>query len=330
MSMNASQKGLRSAAACALPSVSGERAPPLQARKSALLPLASLVLAIVLWGANWPVMKVGLAHVTPVWFSALRFGTGGAALFLVQILGGGIRFPKRGDLPFIASIGLLQMAAFTVLGALAMTHLPAGRSAILSYTTPLWVTPISVFVFAEKVSKLRIAGILLAALGVAILVNPSAINWGDPVVLASNAALLVGSICWALCIIHLRYFRSVSSAFVLAPWQMLLATVLLVPLAWSIEGGFTADDTITFFASTIFVGPVATAFCFVAVNAASSWLPATTMSTAMLGVPVTGVLLSLLLLGEPLTAPLAAGTAAIVTGIVMNAIPRRQTNKVEL
>jgi len=275
-------------------------------------------------------MKVGLAHVTPVWFSALRFGTGGAALFLVQILGGGIKFPKSSDLPFIASIGLLQMAAFTVLGALAMTHLPAGRSAILSYTTPLWVTPISIFIFAEKVGRLRIAGILLAALGVAILVNPSAINWSDPVVLASNAALLIASMCWALCIIHLRYFKSVSSAFALAPWQMLLATVLLVPLAWSIEGDFTADDTITFFASTIFVGPVATAFCFVAVNAASSWLPATTMSTAMLGVPVTGVLLSLLLLGEPLTAPLAAGTAAIIAGILLNAIPRRQTSKVEV
>lgn len=27
-----------------------------------------LLLAILVWGANWPVMKAGLGHVTPVWF----------------------------------------------------------------------------------------------------------------------------------------------------------------------------------------------------------------------------------------------------------------------
>ncbi|WP_313198816.1 DMT family transporter [Rhizobium sp.] len=327
MSTNASREGLRNARLYEFPPAITNRH---NHRKPAFLPLLSLVVAIVLWGANWPVMKVGLAHVSPVWFSALRFGTGGAALFIAQFLRGGIRLPKRGDLPFVASIGLLQMAAFTMLGALAMTHLGAGRSAILSYTTPLWVTPIAIVVFKEKVGSLRIGGIMLAAAGVATLVNPSAIDWGNPVVVASNGALLIASICWALCIIHLRYFKAVSSAFDLAPWQMLLATIVLVPLAWIIEGGFSADDTITFFASTVFVGPVATAFCFVAVNAASSWLPATTMSTAMLGVPVTGVLLSLLLLGEPLTAPLAAGTSAIVIGIMLKAIPRRNSNRQDL
>ncbi|MFC3126015.1 hypothetical protein ACFOD4_13180 [Pseudoroseomonas globiformis] len=37
-----------------------------------------LVGAILLWGANWPVMKAGLAHVTPLWFSAMRFAAGAA------------------------------------------------------------------------------------------------------------------------------------------------------------------------------------------------------------------------------------------------------------
>jgi drug/metabolite transporter (DMT)-like permease len=291
---------------------------------AAIVPVTGLILAIILWGTNWPVMKIGLQHVTPIWFSALRFATGAATLFLVQALRGRIQLPKRGDIPFIASIGLLQMTAFTVLGAVAMTHLPAGRSAILSYTTPLWVAPASVLFFGERLSRTSIVGISLAAVGVAILVNPEAVNWADPVILMSNGLLLIASMCWAACILHLRYFKAPSSAFILAPWQMLASTAVLVPLAWIIEGNFTADNTITFFETTLFVGPIATAFCFVAVNAASSWLPATTMSTAMLGVPVTGVALSILFLGESLTTTLGLGTFAIVAGIILNTIPRKR------
>ncbi|MBB3237314.1 drug/metabolite transporter (DMT)-like permease [Phyllobacterium endophyticum] len=245
----------------------------------------------------------------------------------MQMFRGGIRLPKRDDLPFIATIGILQMMVFTVLGAVAMTHLPAGRSAILSYTTLLWVTPASIFFFHERVPALRIGGIALAALGVAILVNPFAIDWTDAGVVNANVMLLAASLCWAGCILHLRYFKAASSAIALAPWQLLVATGLLVPIAFIFEGPFTGDGSTTFIATTLFIGPVATAFCFAAVNAASTWLPATTMSTAMLGVPVTGVALSLALLGESMTLPLAAGSIAILAGIAVNAIsPRHKPN----
>ena len=179
--------------------------------------------AILLWGANWPVMKLGLGHVSPLWFSALRFATGAACLFAWQAARGRVRRPRAADLPVIASIGLLQMMLFTALGAVAMTHLPAGRSAILSYTTPIWVVPVAVLVFGERIARRQWAGIGLAALGVAILFNPHAIDWRDGTVLGAHAMLLAASVAWAACILHLRYGGSEASAAQLAPWQMLLA-----------------------------------------------------------------------------------------------------------
>jgi drug/metabolite transporter (DMT)-like permease len=50
----------------------------------AAYPAVGLGLAILIWGANWPIMKAGLAHVTPIWFSALRFGSGACCLFALQ------------------------------------------------------------------------------------------------------------------------------------------------------------------------------------------------------------------------------------------------------
>ena len=36
------------------------------------LPLAG---AVMIWGGNWPVMKLGLAHMSPLWLAASRFGS---------------------------------------------------------------------------------------------------------------------------------------------------------------------------------------------------------------------------------------------------------------
>lgn len=287
-----------------------------------------LVLAIVIWGANWPVMKTGLQHIGPLWFSATRFALGGLCLFVVQAGTGSLRLPTRRDLPLVASVGLLQMLAFTALGAFAMLHIEAGRSAILAYTTPLWVVPAAVLFFGERLSPRRAAGTALGLLGVAGLFNPLSLDWRDGQALLANLMLLTASLCWAICILHLRYYRGDSNAYQLAPWQMLLATVPLAVLAYLFEGPFDGDNSRTLWQVALFVGPLATAFCFCAVNAASMWLSSTSMSSAMLGVPLVGLLMSVLWLGERLSLGLLLGALAIVVGIGLISWPaasRRQS-----
>ncbi len=279
--------------------------------------MSLLVLAILIWGANWPVMKAGLQHITPIWFSALRFAAGALCLFALQLATGTLRIPTRRDLPLILSVGLLQMLTFTVLGAMAMTEVPAGRSAVLAYTTPLWVTPIAVTFLGERLSKQQVAGTLLGGIGVGVLFNPLTLDWGNTALLKANLMLIGASVCWALCILHLRHSRPGASAYQLAPWQMLTATVPLVGLAYGVEGPFTGDGSWTLWQIMLFMGPLATAFCFCAVNAASQWLTSTRMSTAMLGVPVVGLLMSVLFMGEPLTGALIVGLMAILGGILI-------------
>ncbi|WP_271411412.1 DMT family transporter [Pseudomonas sp. Q1-7] len=284
-----------------------------------------LLMAILLWGVNWPVMKAGLGHVTPVWFSASRFALGALCLFAVQFATGTLYRPKRQDLPLIFSVGLLQMLAFTLLGSLAMTDIPAGRSAVLAYTTPLWVTPLAVLFFRERLAARQLIGTVLGIVGVALLFNPLALDWSDTTLLHANLMLLAASACWALCILHLRYAKAGASAYQLAPWQMLVATMPLLALARIVEGPFTGDGSAALWQIVLFVGPVATAFCFCAVNAASMWLPATSMSLAMLGVPLVGLISSVFWLGETLSLSLIAGVLAISAGILVAIVKRRSS-----
>lgn len=297
-----------------------------QDRRDRFAAALTLAAAILLWGANWPVMKIGLEHVSPIWMSALRFATGAGCLLLVQAVQGTLRLPRAEDWPLVVSVGGLQMTLFTALVVIALTQLPAGRSAILSYTTPLWVAPASILLFREQVSAARIGGVLLAIIGVAVLVNPLTIDWSREEVIQAHAMLLGASFCWAVCILHLRHARGLSSAYALAPWQMLFATALLLVAAVVMEGPFTGDGSAGFWATLLFIGPVATAFCFCAVNAASTRLPATAISTVMLGVPATGIAISVTMLGEPLTPGLIVSSLAIASGVALAAIPARRSS----
>lgn len=284
-----------------------------------------LLLAILIWGANWPVMKAGLGHVTPVWFSASRFALGALCLFAVQLATSTLYRPNRRDLPLMLSVGLLQMLAFTLLGALAMTDIPAGRSAILAYTTPLWVTPLAVLILRERVARRQLIGAGLGLAGVAVLLNPIALDWSDTRLLRANLMLLLASACWAICILHLRHAKGGASAYQLAPWQMLVASVPLLAVARIVEGPFTGDGSAQLWQILLFVGPLATAFCFCAVNAASMWLPATSMSLAMLGVPLVGLMSSVFWFSEQLNSSLIIGVLVISAGILASiAKPRSQ------
>lgn len=276
-----------------------------------------LFIAIIIWGGNWPVMKIGLDHITPLWFSTVRFALGGAILFIFQIATRTLYLPMKKDLPLILSIGLIQMMTFTILGSVAMTQVDAGRSAILAYTTTLWVLPLSVLFFRESLSKSQLSGALLGLTGVVILFNPLTFNWGNQQLLIANGLLLLAALCWSLCILHLRHSNSKASAFQLAPWQMLTATIPSIFISYWIEGPFTGDYSITFWKVCLYLGPLATAFSFCAVNGASKVLSGTFISTAMLGVPVIGLLFSSILLNEVLTLPLILGTTLICGGIFL-------------
>jgi drug/metabolite transporter (DMT)-like permease len=83
-------------------------------------------LAIALFATAWPVMKIGLAGATPVWFAAGRAILGAAASFLLRAGIRQLRLPSRCDIPIVASVGLFRMTFFFVLTNMGFLHLPAG------------------------------------------------------------------------------------------------------------------------------------------------------------------------------------------------------------
>jgi len=272
-----------------------------------------LPLLILSWAISWPAIKVGLATVPPIWYACFRYAIATLCLFVLVLARREAVVPPREDWPLVAVSAIFQMAAYSALTALALTVLPAGRASVLAYSTPLWVVPFAAWRLRERPSRRTLLGVGLGLLGVLAIAAPSLRAQGASQTLA-YAMLMAAAACWAISIVAVRAHDFTASALALAPWQMLVAACLLLPLAISVEGA-PRPVGISGATSLAYVGPVATAFAYWAVVEAGRHVRAATLSTALLATPLVGILLSAFTLGEAISPSLIVGAVLVATGI---------------
>ena len=286
--------------------------------RTAILLFAAIIFA---WGINWTVTKLLVAHVTPLWTAAIRTSVAAIALLGLLVCLGKLSVPKRGDLPVIAAIGVCHMVAFTALMTAGLTYVPAGRAIVLGYTTPLWVAPGSYFLLKEAMPKMRVAGILIGLAGLAVMFNPLTFDWSDGRAVYGNVLLLLSALAWSVSILYVRAHRWISTPFQLVFWQALLATAILLGLAFWFEGLprilWTREVVLGFGYS----GLISTALAFWAMAVVNRSVPATVTSLGMLATPIVGIASSAFLLGERIDLPLVLATTIIMAGIALGTVP---------
>lgn len=287
------------------------------------LAAALLCLVVVLWGFNWPVMKQVVALMPPVWAAVFRTAGAALCLFALQLVSGRLAWPARADLPVLASSALVQMALPNALINLALQLVPAGRSAVMVYTIPLWAIPIAALWLGEAITAARMAGLGFGLGGLLLLFNPASFDWSNGAAILGNGLLIVAALATAVPIVHMRKHRWHGSAFDLAPWQCSLAALALLPLAWGLEGMPAVAWSPRLALYLAYATLPCTAFAFWAMTWFSRELPAMTTSLGLLGVPLVGVTTASLELGEKLSPTLLAALALIAAGVAVGTLGGR-------
>jgi drug/metabolite transporter (DMT)-like permease len=159
--------------------------------------------------------------------------------------------------------------------------------------------------------------------GVVVLIEPTRLDWSDRAVIEGHGWLLLAGLSWAVAILHARRHRWRAAPLDVLPWQMGVASILLWSLALLIEPRGYLDPSkpqlwIALLYIGSFAGPLGT---WAAVSVARA-LPPVTGSLGMLGTPLLGIAASAVLLGEPITASLAVGTALVIAGIAIVILDR--------
>ena len=289
-------------------------------KETTLIMFGLLFAVVLIWGVTWPLMKIGLEYISPLYFGALRMFVGAAFMMMLTLCLRQLALPKRDDIPMVLSVALLQMAIPTALMHFSLSFVDAGRASLLAFTHPIWIAPAAVFLLKEPINRGTGWGLFIGIGGLLVLFNPLGFDWSDRNTLIGNGLLIAAAMSWAAGILHVRAHNWISSPLSLSPWQMLIAGILIMAMSIFREDRSDTNWTMEFFYILAFIGVFATAFCYWGAVTVSRHLPAMVSSIGFLGVPVVGIISSAILLSEQLTLTLTTGTVLILLGLFVMVI----------
>jgi drug/metabolite transporter (DMT)-like permease len=286
-----------------------------------------LVLLALVWGAHWVVVKTGLHYMPPLTYGVLRLV--GGLLTVVAILGAQrrLRLPPRSDLPIVLSTGTLQVAAGIVLMNFALQAVPAGRSSVLTFSTPLWVALILWLFFRKRLGAAEILGLGLGIAGILVLVNPTVINWGIPLEVAGTLGLILMAMLWAVVTLHIRRHVWGLTTFDLQPWILLTALVPVGIAALLLERGRSIDWNPVTVLILLYSGPLATAFANWASQSITRSLGPIGATTGFLATPVVGLICGSVFLHETLGPIDLLGFGLVLGGIAATSLIAPSTSQ---
>tara|TARA_Y100001936_G_C15918873_1_gene582856 strand:- start:23 stop:919 length:897 start_codon:yes stop_codon:yes gene_type:complete len=279
--------------------------------------LCFLVIGIFSYGWLWPVMSLGVDFIPPLWFATTRVFFGALVLMIILAVRGELKMPTRADLPAILSVGICMMGLYVSLVHTAMIFIPAGRGALLGYSTPLWVAPAAVLLFREKINLMRASGVILGLSGLAVLFNPVELNWSDKNAWMGSGMCILAAISWSVAILQMRNHEWHLTPLQLGPWQLLLATAVTLPFSIWVEDYRSPLWSIELYGLLLYGGAIGTALGMWSIASAIQKLGALTTSVGLLGGPLVAITTSVLFLGEIMTLTLGGGLVLILGGIAL-------------
>lgn len=285
--------------------------------------LLMLVTVVLSWGSVWPVHKEILESLPPLWLVTWRSAIAAVVVFAIALGRGHLPRPGRADVPIVLSITLLHMVGFALLTTWGLQVVSAGRSVVLAYTTPLWVIPAARVFLGERLTTRRSVGAAVGLVGLVILFNPLAFDWTDRGAILGNGAILAAALLWAASIVHIRRHRWRATPFELVPWELLLATVLLTPVALASDHWPAVEWSPRLVALVLYSGVVGMGIAYWAAATAGRLLPAVTVSVGLLATPVVSIVLATFWLGEAVTPSLVAAVVLILGGVAWSVTASR-------
>ena len=266
----------------------------------------------ILWGLNWPAMKLAVHGFEPWTFRSLVLVASTTILFAVaRGLGHRIALPRRQWGAIL--VPAATVSAWHMFSAFGLLHLGGGRAVIIAFTMPLWAALLATYWLGERLEPRRIVALAAGLAGLALLLlDDIARLQAAPI---GVALMLAAAFAWAVGTVALKAVDWGTSAIVLTAWQLALGAVPIVGF-WLWRGAqldLVNVDGGAWFALA-YTTLVAMVFCFCAHVYLVTVLPATVAAIGIMAMPVVGLLGSAWLLGEPLGAPEVLALACVVGG----------------
>jgi drug/metabolite transporter (DMT)-like permease len=275
--------------------------------------LILLVLLTLVWGLNWPVMKLGVSAFPPLSFRSLSMWLG------LPVLAGVLLWRR---VPFkvgrehwreLAVLTVFNMLFWHTLIILALQSLSSGRAAILGYTMPVFSAVIGALWFGQRLAGRAWLGVAAAALGVVLLL------WHEITALSGRpqgvAMMLVGAAGWAIGTQLMRRTTIPAPTLALSFWMTLLTALWMTAIAALFEHQRWVWPSAPVWGAIVYNALGVFAFAQVLWLMLARDLPPIASTLSVMFIPVLGVFSGAVLLNETLHWQDWAAVALVVLAI---------------
>jgi drug/metabolite transporter (DMT)-like permease len=272
------------------------------------------------WGSAWVVIRIGLRDLPPFHFAAIRMTL--ACLLIAPLAWTrGSRRPSRREAGWIAWSGFLQIGLSYAFIFTASQWIPAGLSAILYCTFPIWVGVFAHFLLPdEPLTVTTICALALGLFGVVLVQGPETLEvlkarevgplfLGGLLVLASAVLGAYANVLNKQKFAAVSPFQNVwaqtlvGSAFL---WLLAVLREQAAPLHWNASALF----------SLVYLALFCTAMTFAGLFWLIPRVPVAVVGTIPLGETLVAVGLGAIALGEKLSARVLIGGLFILAGVL--------------
>lgn len=275
-----------------------------------------LLLTATLFGSSLLFIKIAVEGIPPFSLSAGRAFLAAAAILLVMRLNN-VRFPPFGKawIPILV-LGVMTAAVPYVAIAWGQVYIDSSLGGILFATIPLFSILVApVFLADEHLTGNRLVGALIGFGGVILAIGPEALTGLGTQMLGAGVTLLA-ALSYAVGNIYTR-MQGHLSPMVLAGGQLLVATVILIPISLYVDSPWTLSPTPAHLASLAVTAIVSTAIPVLLIFWLIRNAGASNASLLAFFMPVVAVLLGVLILDEAVSTSAIGGFALIILGAAL-------------
>ncbi len=286
-----------------------------------------LFLVAFFWGGTFVAGRSLAGTVPPVSAAFFRFAV--ASVLLLAITGYREGLPRLSvrQLAVVTALGASGIFAYNLFFFNGLTLIGAGRASLIIALNPVFITLASALIHKEPLPARRALGILLSITGAIIVITR-----GQPLSVF-EAGIGRGELLIFGCVLSWTLYSVIGKTAMrgLTPLaavccSSVAGTLLLLVVAIQQGGLFNAlDYPPTAWLSIFYLGMFGTVVGFLWYFQGIQLIGPSRAAVFINFVPVNGVLLATLILGEPLTLSLITGGALVVTGSYLaNSVPAQK------
>ena len=276
-------------------------------------------LLVLLWGTTWAAIKVGVTAVPPFVFAFER-ALAVSVLLTILSIALGLRFPRdRRTIVAAAFAGVINTGSSWAIIFWSEQYVPSGLVAVFGAAGPIWTAVLAHFmVRGDRLSPLKIVGLVLGVVGMAVLVGAPEGGSGPEALLAAVLLALM-PISWAFAtIVQVRMLRE-GSPIPLVAIGTWVGSLVLAPFALAQAGGpeVWSPDVIVAFAYLVIGG---SCVGFVLQLWLTRRLRPTTMMLSQLIISAEALVVGAIALGESITWRMLVGALLVGVAVILNAV----------